>query len=241
MNLESVPIGEAKLALVTGANRGIGFEICRQLATRGVRTILGARDEAKGKAAAGKLTAEGLEVLFRPLDVTDPASVRDVKDWVERELGRLDVLINNAAISVERDTPGSVVDMETAHRTIDTNLFGPWMLCQAFIPMMRRQAYGRIVNVSSGKGAFARLKAGQTAYCVSKTALNSLTALLADELQGTNVLINVMTPGWVRTHLGGIHAPRSVEEGADTAVWLATLPDGGPTGRFYRDREEFPW
>lgn len=234
-------MSEARLALVTGANRGIGLEICRQLAAQGLRPILTARDEAKGRAAAARLAADGIDVLFHPLDVAEPASVAAAREWVERELGRLDVLINNAAISVERDTPGWALDIEVARRTFDINFFGAWMLCQAFLPLMRQQGYGRIVNVSSGKGAFARLRAGQTAYCTSKTALNALTVQLADELRGTNVLINVMTPGWVRTHLGGISAPRSVEEGADTAVWLATLPDGGPTGKFFRDREEFAW
>jgi NAD(P)-dependent dehydrogenase (short-subunit alcohol dehydrogenase family) len=234
-------VDERRVALVTGGNRGIGLEICRQLGRQGLRVLLTARREDKGRAACEELRAEGSEVSFLPLEVTRAESVDAVREQVERELGRLDVLVNNAAVSLERGKFAADVDMETVRETLETNLIGPWRLCQAFLPLMRREGYGRIVNVSSGVGSFSRLSAGYPAYRISKTGLNALTRVLADELKGTNILVNAVTPGWVRTHMGGAQAPRSVEEGAEAAVWLATLPDGGPTGKFFKDREEFPW
>jgi len=232
---------DGRVALITGANRGIGYEICRQLARRGLSVLLTARRDEAGETACEELRAEGLAVRFERLDVTEPESVAAAFQRIESDLGRLDVLVNNAAISVEKKTPAVEVDMDTVQRVLDTNLIGAWRLCQAAAPLMRKERYGRIVNVSSGVGSFSKLAAGFGAYRISKTGINALTCILADELYGDNVLVNAMTPGWVRTHMGGIQAPRSVEEGADTAVWLATLPDDGPTGRFFRDREEFPW
>jgi NAD(P)-dependent dehydrogenase (short-subunit alcohol dehydrogenase family) len=234
-------MGEGRLALVTGANRGVGYEICRQLAQRGLSVLLTGRREKAGRTACEELAADGLAVHFLPLDVTSPESVAAAFERIERDFGRLDALVNNAGISVEKKTPAVEVDMDTVQRVLDTNLIGAWRLCQAAAPLMRRGGYGRIVNVSSGVGSFSKLAGGFGAYRISKTGLNALTRILADELRDDNVLVNAMTPGWVRTHMGGIQAPRSVEEGAETAVWLATLPDDGPTGKFFRDREEFPW
>jgi NAD(P)-dependent dehydrogenase (short-subunit alcohol dehydrogenase family) len=228
-------------ALVTGANRGIGLEVCRQLAARGVHTLLTARREDRGREAAAALAAEGLPVAFFPLDVTDEASLQRVAEYAARELGRLDILVNNAAISIEKKQPGLDVAMDVVRATVDTNLYGPLRLTQLLVPLMTRHGYGRIVNVSSGLGSFSLLAAGKLAYRLSKVALNAMTRVLADELRGTNVLVNAVTPGRVRTHLGGIHAQRSTEEGADGIVWLATLPDDGPTGKFFKDRTEFPW
>jgi NAD(P)-dependent dehydrogenase (short-subunit alcohol dehydrogenase family) len=230
-----------RVGLVTGANRGIGLEICRQLGKAGYAVVLGSRDAARGEKAAADLRAEGLEVHVQELDVTDPAAARRAAAFVEGELGRLDALVNNAAIALDPEDALETVDPEVMRRTLETNFLGVLHGCQAFLPMMRRQEYGRIVNVSSGRGSFSKLAAGGPCYRISKTALNALTVILADELKETNVLVNAMTPGWVRTRLGGLKAPRSTAEGAETAVWLAMLPDDGPRGKFFRDREEFPW
>lgn len=230
-----------RVGLVTGANRGIGLEICRQLGNAGYVVVLASRDVARGEKAAADLRGEGLEVHVQELDVTDAAAARRVAARVESELGRLDALINNAAIAIDPEDSLETVDPEVVRRTLETNFLGVLHGCQAFLPMMRRQEYGRIVNVSSGRGSFSKLAAGGPCYRISKTALNALTVILADELKETNVLVNAMTPGWVRTRLGGLKAPRSTAEGAETAVWLAMLPDDGPRGKFFRDREEFPW
>lgn len=232
---------EPKVVFVTGGNRGIGFEICRQLAGRGWKVLLTARSAEKGLAASAKLRSEGGDVHFYQLDVTSPEAIERVRDEVERALGRLDVLVNNAAVSPELGKPATQVDMPTVRAVIEANLFGPWALSLAFIPLMKRNGGGRIIMVTSGKGSFTKLAADYPAYRVSKTALNALSVVLADELRDANIQVNAVTPGWVRTRLGGIHAPRSVEEGAEGVVWLATLEQPGPTGKFLRDREEFPW
>ncbi len=230
-----------RVALVTGANRGIGLEVCRQLAARGIRTLLTARSEDKGRLAARTLAEQGLPVSFFPLDMTDEQSLRQVAEYVPRELGRLDILVNNAAVALDLKLPGLEIDMSLVRATIETNVYGPLRLTQLFVPLMRQQGYGRVVNVSSGLGSFSRITAGKLAYRLSKVSLNAMTKVFADELQDTNILVNAVTPGWVRTHLGGIRAERSVEEGADGIVWLATLPDDGPRGKFFKDRDEFPW
>jgi len=228
-------------ALITGANRGIGFEIARQLAERGMRVVLTARDALRGQEACDRLVADGLDVVFQPLDVTVPEEVETLARWLDKEPGRLDVLVNNAGISVDWDVPATEVAIDQVKGTLETNLIAPWRLCQHLVPLMEKHRYGRIVNVSSGRGSFSKMAATHAAYRISKTGLNALTCILADELRQKNILVNAMTPGWVRTRLGGIRAPRSAAEGADTAVWLATLPDDGPTGGFFKDRSPFPW
>jgi NAD(P)-dependent dehydrogenase (short-subunit alcohol dehydrogenase family) len=234
---------DKRVALVTGANRGIGFEICRQLAKRGgMRVVLTARDGKKGGVAAKKLRDEGLEIEFHVLDVTSEKSVRVLVAWVEANCKRCDVLVNNAGIMA--DPRGSRVldsNLDTWHETLDTNVIGPLMMIRAFVPLMMKQGYGRVVNMSSGQGQLSDMGPGTPAYRVSKTALNALTRTLAAELGGGGILVNSMCPGWVKTDMGGAGAPRTVEQGADTAVWLATLPDGGPTGGFFRDRKPIPW
>jgi NAD(P)-dependent dehydrogenase (short-subunit alcohol dehydrogenase family) len=153
----------------------------------------------------------------------------------------LDILVSNAGVLMERMKSGLRVDLDTVREIMETNVYGPLLLCQALVPLMRRHSYGRIVNVSSGMGQLADTGAADLAYRMSKTALNAVTRVLAAELQGANILVNSMCPGWVRTGMGGSGAPRSVQQGSDTAVWLATLPSDGPTGGFFRDREQIPW
>jgi NAD(P)-dependent dehydrogenase (short-subunit alcohol dehydrogenase family) len=233
---------DKRVAVVTGANRGIGFEICRQLARRDLAVVLTSRSAAKGRIALKALREEGIELDYSPLDVTSPVSVKALAGYLERRYGRLDVLVNNAGVLL--DPRGSrVLDArpKTFRDTLETNLIGPLLLVQALVPLMRGNGYGRIVNISSGQGQLADMGVGAPAYRVSKTALNALTRTLAVELKGSGILVNAMCPGWVRTDMGGADAPRSVEQGADTAVWLATLPDDGPTGGFFRDRQQLPW
>jgi len=234
---------DRRVAVVTGGNRGIGFEICRQLAkVGGMHVVLAARDGKKGETAAQKLRDEGLDVESHALDVTSEASIRSFTGWLTGGHRRCDILVNNAGVML--DPRGSrVLDSKlvTWRDTLETNLIGPLLLAQALVPLMKRNGYGRIVNVSSGQGQLSDMGVGTPAYRVSKTALNALTRTLAAELKGSGILVNSMCPGWVRTDMGGAGAPRTVEQGADTAVWLATLPDDGPSGGFFRDRRPIPW
>lgn len=233
---------QGRVALVTGANRGIGFEICRGLGALGMRVLLTARDAERGSEAAERIRAEGHDVMFRRLDVTEEASIAEVAAWLEKELGRLDALVNNAGVYLDEGVPGLEVDPQTVRRTMEVNVFGPLRLTQALVPWMRRRRYGRIVNLSSGYGQVTHgTGAGTLAYKMSKAALNMLTQVLAAELRGSGILVNAVDPGWVRTEMGGPSAPRSPEDAADTPVWLATLPDDGPTGGFFRDRKPIAW
>jgi len=227
-----------KIAVVTGANRGIGHQIAKDLAGLGMRVVLTARDEAKAKAAAAKIIGD---VIPHQLDVRDVNSVAALKHFVEREFGRCDVLVNNAAIYIDDDKSILNVDMDTVRQTVETNVYGPLLMCQAFVPMMLKHGYGRVVNVSSESGRMTTMSDGTPSYNLSKTALNALTLMFAKTARGERVLINCMCPGWVRSDMGGPGATRSLQEGADTAVWLATLPDDGPNGGFFRDRERMEW
>jgi NAD(P)-dependent dehydrogenase (short-subunit alcohol dehydrogenase family) len=234
-----------KDAVVTGGNRGMGFETCRQLGQRGARVVLTSRDPAKGEAAARRLRDQGLDVRHHPLDVADDDSIGQLAEFVREEFGRLDILINNAGIVRGRDEP-----RERAMRPFDampaglravlaTNLIGPFLLCQALIPLMRGS--GRVVNVSSGMGQLIDMGADFPGYRISKAGLNALTRIFARELAGTGIKVNAACPGWVRTDMGGAGATRSVEEGVDTTIWLATLPDDGPSGGLFRDKKPIPW
>ncbi len=234
-----------KIAVVTGGNRGIGFEVCRQLAKQDYQVVLTSRDEARGKAAIQQLQAEGLEAIHYPLDVTSPQSIEQLATLIREKFGRLDVLVNNAGVLLDysEDSDGSLFDLklDILRKTMETNVYGPLLLCQALIPLIKQSGYGRVVNISSGAGQLSDMNSGYPSYRMSKTALNALTRILADELKGTNILINSVCPGWVQTDMGGSNAPRTPEQGADTIVWLATLPDGGPTGGFFRDRQPIDW
>jgi NAD(P)-dependent dehydrogenase (short-subunit alcohol dehydrogenase family) len=230
-----------RIALVTGANRGLGLETCRQLAARGVHVILTSRQEAEGVAAAEVLGREGLTVVARRLDVTQAEDIEAMVDFIHSSCGRLDVLVNNAAIYIDEGASLLEISLADIRQTMETNFYGPLRLCRAVAPMMRQQRFGRIVNVSSGYGALSEMGAGAPAYSISKAALNALTCILADELRGADLKVNAACPGWVRTAMGGPEAPRTPAEGADTIVWLATLPRRGPTGGFFRDRKRIPW
>ena len=227
-----------RVALVSGGNRGIGLEVCRQLSGQGITVVMGSRDAEQGRAAAAGLSGG---VAVHQLDVADPASVEGLARSVEEEYGRLDVLVNNAAISNDEGQSGVDADLDRVKEALEANLFGAWRLCELAIPMMRRNGYGRIVNVSTGLASLEDMGGGSPGYRVSKTALNVLTRILASELRGSGILVNAVNPGWVQTDMGGSSATRTVEEGAEALVWAATLPNNGPNGGFFRDREPVAW
>ena len=231
------------MALVTGANRGLGLAIASGLAQRGHHVLVSARyAEAAQVAIRSIATRPDLALTPLALDVADPASVATAAREVQEHVGRLDLLVNNAGADYDEDQLPSTVDLALARHALEVNLLGPWRTCQTFLPLMRAGGYGRIVNVSSGAGSFEETGgAAAPAYSVSKAGLNMLTVKLAHELDGTGILVNAACPGWVRTRMGGPGAPRSPEQGADTPIWLATLPDGGPSGGLFRDRRRVPW
>jgi NAD(P)-dependent dehydrogenase (short-subunit alcohol dehydrogenase family) len=223
------------VAVVTGANRGLGREVCRQLAGRGYEVVLGARNVEQGRRAAAELGVRDCA-----LDVTDEASVRAAAEWVRAELGRCDALINNAAILYDTWARASSADLDEVRAGLETNLLGCWRAALAFLPLLRRSPHARIVNVSSEGGSLASMSAGTPTYSVSKAALNALTRVLAAELRGEGILVNAVCPGWTATDMGG-RGGRPVADGAASIVWAVTLPDGGPTGGFFRDGRSLPW
>ena len=233
------------VALVTGGARGIGFEVVRQLAQRGMTVILGARDLDRASIAAGELSGDGLDVRAGTIDVADGDSVRELADWVAGEFGRLDVLVNNAAAFADWSETASVADLEASRAVFDTNLFGAWRTCQTLLPLIERSRHGRIVNVASGAGSHGEPTFGLTTgggsaatYGISKAALNALTA----KRDGTGVLVNSVDPGLTATAPGMEEmGARPIPEGAASVVWAVTLPDDGPTGGFFRDGKPLPW
>jgi NAD(P)-dependent dehydrogenase (short-subunit alcohol dehydrogenase family) len=230
----------AGIALVTGANRGIGLELVRQLAWRGFTTVLGSRDLEKGRVAAERLAGDGIQVEARRLDVADADSARQLAVEIDSEHGRLDVLVNNAAVLYDTWQRGVDADLDLVHQALETNLFGAWHTTQACLPLLRRSSHGRIVNVSSGAGSLTRMGAGTPAYSVSKAALNALTRILAAELRSDGILVNSVCPGWVATDMGG-PGGRPLEDGAASVMWAVLLPDDGPTGGFFRDGRPVDW
>jgi NAD(P)-dependent dehydrogenase (short-subunit alcohol dehydrogenase family) len=231
-----------QIAIVTGGNRGIGREIARQLMRHGIFVVIGARNAAKCEHAVAELSNEGSSIAAFPLDVDSGDSVRGFVEYVQEHHGTPGILVNNAGIHPEVAT-GRVLEtpMSVWRATFETNLLGVVRLCREVVPRMQKSGYGRVVNIASGLGQLDHMTDGRPAYRASKAALNALTRTLAAEVAGTGVLVNSMTPGWVRSNIGGPDAPRSVEEGADTAVWLSLLPPDGPTGHFFRDRKPIPW
>ena len=232
-------MAQERVAIVTGANRGIGLEVTRQLADLGYTVVLGSRDLGEGEAAAKKLKV-GDRVLARPLDVTEQSTIDRLRDEIATTFGSLHVLVNNAAIHYDTWENAVDADLRTVQEALDTNLFGAWRMCQAFIPLLRKSKHGRIVNVSSEAGSLASMGAGAPAYALSKVALNALTRMLSAELRRDRILINSVCPGWVATDMGG-PGGRPVREGAASIVWAVELPDGGPTGGFFRDGRPVPW
>ncbi|MBU1211082.1 MAG: SDR family oxidoreductase [Alphaproteobacteria bacterium] len=239
-------MAETRTALVTGGNRGIGLEISRQLARLGVLTAIGSRDKAKGEAAAAQLRAEGLEPAVVELDVTRSESVEAAVAQTCHLFGRIDILVNNAGVlqgstAAAGATNVANVPIEEVLSTLDANTIGPLRMIQAVLPYMQKEGYGRIVNISSTLGQLSEMGGGYTSYRLSKTALNALTRTAAADIGPGNIKVNSMCPGWVRTDMGGPNATRSIEEGAETAIWLATLEDDGPTGGFFRDKKPIGW
>jgi NAD(P)-dependent dehydrogenase (short-subunit alcohol dehydrogenase family) len=245
-------MSEAKIALVTGANKGIGYAIATGLGGLGYRVGVGARDEARLETAVEKLRAAGADAFGVPLDVTSDQSVTEAAELIERQAGRLDVLVNNAGIPGEVG-PGWVqdpttLDLDLVRRVVETNVIGVIRVTNAVLPLLRRSASPRIVNVSSGVGSLTRqadpdIEIGpvMAAYAPSKSFLNAVTVQYARQLAATNILINAACPGLVATDLTGFQGPRTPEQGAATAIRLATLPDGGPTGSFFEDDGVVPW
>jgi NAD(P)-dependent dehydrogenase (short-subunit alcohol dehydrogenase family) len=228
------------VAVVTGANRGIGREVARQLAATGDTVILTARDESKAVAAAEALAGAGGTVVARQLDVTDPASAAALAEFVGTRFGRLDVLVNNAAIHYDTQQQAGAADLTIVREALETNLIGAWRVTEALLPLLRRGEHGRIVNVSSEGGSLTNMGGGIPAYRASKAALNALTRMLAAELRGDSILVNSVCPGWVTTDMGG-PGGRPVQDGAASIIWAIDLPDSGPTGRFFRDGRALPW
>ena len=208
----------ARIALVTGANRGIGFETCRALGKLGYRVVLTARDPALGRQVAAGLASEGLDVRFRQLDVTDAASISRIKRLVDAEYRRLDVLVNNAAVYLDGDRNVFQITPKVLDSTLNVNVQGPWLLCRAFIPLMQKQGYGRIVNVSSEYGSLSSMTGDSPSYRISKAALNALTRVVADTVDGCKIKVNAVCPGWVRTRMGGPGAELEPHEAVDTIV-----------------------
>ena len=239
-----------KVALITGANKGIGFEISRQLAAKGITVVAGARSEDSGRTASNRLRDAGMDVHFQLIDVTDEGSISSAVANIREKFNHLDILVNNAGIMVD-DQEKTIIDLnlDTLTKTLVTNAFGPFLLCQTCIPQMKKNNYGRIVNIASTLGSLTNITDHESpyggveapAYRISKTLLNAITALFAKITRGSNILVNSACPGWVKTDIGGKHAPLSVAQGADTPVWLATLPDNDPTGGFFRERQRIPW
>jgi len=229
-----------RVALVTGANRGIGFEVCRQLGQRRYAVILGSRDRERGVVAAARLRGEGHDIEACQLDVDDPDSVLAAAEIIRREHGRIDALVNNAAILYDTWQRGVDADLEQVLEAYETNVLGAWRVIQVMLPLLRQSPSPRIVNVSSGAGALTDMGGGTPAYRTSKAALNAMTRLLAAELRSERILVNAVCPGWVATDMGGAGG-RPVSEGAASVVWAVDLPDDGPTSGFFRDGRPIDW
>jgi NAD(P)-dependent dehydrogenase (short-subunit alcohol dehydrogenase family) len=241
---------DTRIALITGGNKGIGLETARQLGRQGIAIIIGARDEARGRAAAESLRTAKLDARAVALDVTDGESIRRAAQSVERDFGRLDILINNAGlIHRDADGPGSAVRQDVLRSTFDANFFGLVAVTQAFLPLLRKSPAGRIVNLTSILGSLAEhsdphspiYHAKYLAYDASKAAVNMFTNHLAYELRDSKIKVNAAHPGWVKTDMGGPEAPMDIVDGAKTSVMLATLPETGPTGGFFHMGVHMRW
>jgi NAD(P)-dependent dehydrogenase (short-subunit alcohol dehydrogenase family) len=238
-------MNEKPVAVVTGGNRGMGLATCRALAEAGFHVLLTCRNLDSGKTLANSFCDEGPSVEAVKLDMTSQSDIDALASYLADTHGRVDVLINNAGIMIDgdQDHPTGIcdADAEAIRKTLEVNTIGPMMLIKALLPLMRQADYGRIVNISSGMGQLVDMGGRHPGYRISKTALNAVTRIFAAELEGSNITINSVCPGWVRTDMGGANADRSLEQGVDTAIWLATSTDSMPSGGFYRDRESIDW
>jgi NAD(P)-dependent dehydrogenase (short-subunit alcohol dehydrogenase family) len=235
------PENSQRIALITGSNRGIGLETARQLARKGFHVVITARDERKGRQAADAIQAGRGKATFLSLDVSSSNSIRSAVSQFAAVADHLDVLVNNAAIYPDQGLTILTLSRDHLAQTFQTNTFGPLEVTQAFLPYLRRATATRVINVSSGYGQLKGLSPDVPSYCLSKLAINGLTIMLAEALRADHIAVNSMCPGWVRTDMGGPNATRSVEEGADTAVWLADEAPHELTGKFFRNRQEIPW
>jgi NAD(P)-dependent dehydrogenase (short-subunit alcohol dehydrogenase family) len=243
-----VEVFQGDIALISGANKGIGFEIARGLGAKKIKVLVGARDRARGQAAVDTLTAEGADARFVELNVTDEGTVQRAAQWIEKEFGHLDILINNAGIA-EWDAKPSTVDLAKVREVYETNFFGPVVLIQTMLPLLKKSKHGRIVNVSSSLGSltlgsnldspFADFLA--LGYCTSKSALNSMTVQFAKELKDTPIKVNAICPGYCATDLNNHSGPRTAAQGAAAAIEYATISAEGPTGGYFNDEGRVPW
>jgi NAD(P)-dependent dehydrogenase (short-subunit alcohol dehydrogenase family) len=233
--------GPKPTVLITGANKGIGFETARQLGAAGWQIILGARKATAGREASASLAATGVASSFLELDVTSNASIKRAAAEFGKSFNQLQVLINNAGIYPDEGLNILTISREQLVETFQTNTFGALAVTQEFLPYLRRATNARIINMSSGYGQLESLSPEVPSYCLSKLSLNGITLMLDRALRKEGIAVNSMSPGWVRTDMGGAAAPRSVQEGADTAVWLATEAPQTLSGKFFQDRQEMPW
>lgn len=232
---------DKQVALVTGGNRGIGYELVKQLALKGFKVILASRDPKKGHEAVQKLKELNLDVSFVLVDVDEQESIRQATITVNEKYGRLDVLINNAGFYFDKNEKLLAMTPSVLEKTMGTNFFGAYYVLHYFMPIMEKQRYGRIINVSSELGAMREMSIqGSGAYKLSKLALNGLTQLVAAELKG-DIKINAVCPGWVSSDMGGSSAPRTPKQAADSILWLATIGTEGPNGGFFRDGKPVHW
>ncbi|HHP7242233.1 MAG TPA: SDR family oxidoreductase [Cyclobacteriaceae bacterium] len=229
-----------KIVVVTGGNRGIGFEICKQLHALDFQVVLTSRDLKKGEEAAKSLSKKNNKVMYMNLDVSDVESITTFSNHMKELYGHVDVLVNNAGIFIDREAQLITVKLNKIKETLETNTYGPVLLIQQLLPLLTLSKDARIINMSSGLGAISEMAGGYPGYRLSKVALNAATLMMASELRNTTVKVNAMCPGWVKSDMGGPGASRSLVEGADTAVWLATA-SGIPNGKFFRDRKEIDW
>jgi NAD(P)-dependent dehydrogenase (short-subunit alcohol dehydrogenase family) len=228
------------VAIVTGGNRGIGHEICKELSRAGCNVVLTSRNEEEGRRAVAKLHLHD-NVAYRRLDVTDSKDIAFLRDWILKTYGRVDILINNAGVYLDEGVSVFDVDENIMQDTIAVNFYGAFHMCRAFVPIMRQNGYGRIVNVSSGYGAMSEMGGYVAAYRISKAALNALTLIMANELRDGNIKVNAICPGWVRTDMGGGTAPISPEAAAKDIVHFALVDAKGPTGGFFRHKKPIQW
>jgi len=233
--------GAGGVVFITGANKGIGFETAQQLAKAGWQVIIGARRIDAGQEASDKLVDQGLKVSSLQIDVADTPSISASAGEFKKRFDHLDVLINNAGIYPDEGLNILTISREQLATTFQTNTFGALAVTQAFLPYLRKAKAARVINLSSGYGQLSGLRPEVPSYCLSKLALNGVTLMLSRALASDGIAVNSMSPGWVRTDMGGSSAPRSVDEGADTAVWLASEAPQKITGKFFEDRKEIPW